>query len=473
MPLPKTHALRAALCAVPVLLAACGGGGDYSSNVPPPASCSVAAQQDWIGGYMNDWYFWYRLSPNPSPAGYSTVDAYFDALLYGGGDLIPNGAGATWPSDRYSYSQSTVAFNRFFGDGQTLGYGLAVNGLEAVAQSATRLFVRYIEPASPAALSSGIAGGLTRGDEILAINNVPAATVIANNDFTALTANQAGDTLRLDIRRATGATATVTLAAATFALTPVQNGEVLQTPNGRKVGYVFIKDMVSQVNTPLANAMSLFKSNNVQDLVLDLRYNGGGLVSVGNTVASYVSGNAGVTPSAKVYANLLYNDRQAAANNTTFRFGNPGAWAGFSRVYVLMGERTCSASEQVINGLRGIGVNVIAVGGTTCGKPVGFLPKDNSCGTTYSVVNFESVNALNQGRYFTGLQATCAVSENFNKPIADATDPLLTAAAYHADNGVCPAGTGFREQPQSRSGSTPRAPYRGEDGGEHTGMMAR
>ena len=125
-----------------------------------------------------------------------------------------------------------------------------------------------------------------------------------------------------------------------------------------------------------------------------------------------------------------------------------------------------------INGLRGVGVNVIAIGDTTCGKPVGFLPQGNSCGTTYSVVNFESVNARNEGRYFDGFQATCQVAENFGSAIGAIADPLLVAAAHHADNGACPAGTALREQPQSRM-STPRKRYDGADGGERTGMSAR
>jgi hypothetical protein len=468
MTLRLPRALRHALCAVPVLLAACGGGGSDGGSPPPPLDCSTAGQQNWLRSYMADWYFWYRLSPSPAPAGYATVDAYFDALLYRGGDLIPGGGLAEWPSDRYSFSQSTDSFNRFFGEGQTLGYGVAVNGLEAVAQGATRLFVRYVEPSSPAALTSGVVGGLRRGDEILAINGTAAATVIANNDFSALTASNAGDTLRLDIRRATGATASVTLTAAVFALTPVQNSQVMTTPFGRKLGYVFVKDMVNQVNSPLAAAMTSFKSQNVQDIVLDLRYNGGGLVSVGNNVASYVGGAAG---SGRLFSRLLYNDRHQGSNQD-YLFSNPNAWAGFNRVYVLMGERTCSASEQVINGLRGIGVNVIGIGGTTCGKPVGFLPQGNSCGTTYSVVNFESVNARNEGRYFDGLQATCVVGEDFTRPIGDLNDPLLVAGAAHIDSGVCPAGTALREQPQARSTAT-RPRYNGADGGERTGMSAR
>lgn len=201
--------------------------------------------------------------------------------------------------------------------------------------------------------------------------------------------------------------------------------------------------------------------------MLDLRYNGGGLVSMGRTVASYASGSA---HSSKVYTQLLYNDRQSRSNQS-YTFTNPGGWSGFSTVYVLTGERTCSASEQVVNGLRGVGVNVVAVGDITCGKPVGFLPRDDGWGTTYSVVNFEGVNAQNQGRYFDGLGPTCPVAEDFRLPIGDLSDPLLVAAAYHIDNGGCPVAL-TRESPASRNAST-RKRYRGADGGERSGMSAR
>ena len=457
---------RSALCAMPLALAACGGGGDEVASAPPPLSCSVADQQQWLRSYMDDWYYWYALSPKPSPAGYTSVASYFDALLYTGGDLIPNGAGARWPSDRYSGDESTESFNRFYGAGQTLGYGVAVAGLEVTTpnpQPNAPLYVRYVEPRSPAGTA-----GVVRGDRVLSLNGVAVSTLISANDFAALTPAAAGNTLTLVLRNAAGVDRTVVLTAAVYALTPVQNRQIVQSPNGRPIGYLTVKDMIEQTATPLADAFSSFRVNNVQELVLDLRYNGGGLVSVGREVASYAAGSRAT---GQVFARLLYNDKRSA-NNQDYTFGNPANWAGVPKVYVLAGPRTCSASEQVINGLRGVGVNVVAIGDTTCGKPVGFLPQSDGCGTTYSVVNFESVNARNEGRYFDGFQATCRVAEDFTQPIGASTDPLLTAAKYHADNGLCPAGTGLRESPLSRF-MAPGARYRGADGGERTGMSAR
>jgi carboxyl-terminal processing protease len=406
-----------------LVLAACGGGGSDSGTSGPPApsaSCSVAEQKTWLADYSNEWYFWYRLSPRPNATTYDTAAAYFDALLYTGTDTA-------FPKDRWSRSESTESFNRFFGDGASLGWGVSVAGLEVTGQPSQPLLVRYIEAASPAAQQD-----VRRGDQVLAINGRLAADVIAADDFSALSANAAGDVLTLRLQRA-GVERTVSLTAAVFTLTPVPTSTVVTSPFGKRTGYLVVKDMVSQALAPMDAAFARFKADGVTELVLDLRYNGGGLVSTGGTLASYIAGLRG---NARNYATLLYNDKRAATNNQSYAFSNPAASLGLPRVFVLMGRRTCSASEQVINGLRGAGVDVVAVGETTCGKPVGFLPASN-CSRTYSMVNFESVNARNEGRYFNGLDATCPAREDFTQPLGSANEPLLGAALDYADNGFC------------------------------------
>ena len=97
------------------------------------------------------------------------------------------------------------------------------------------------------------------------------------------------------------------LSAAVFTLTPVSGTAVLTTAAGRKLGYVVVKDMIGQALAPLETAFARFKAEGVQDVVLDLRYNGGGLVSTGGTLASYVAGTRG---SGRRYATLLYNDKR-------------------------------------------------------------------------------------------------------------------------------------------------------------------
>jgi hypothetical protein len=435
---------------LPLALAACGGSGDDAG------SCSVTDQKDWLSGYMNDWYFWYRLSPHPDAAGYASLASYYAALLY-------TGSSVDFPADRWSYSQSTEAFNRFFGDGATLGYGVSVAGLELARNSALPLYVRYVEAASP-----GQAQGVQRGDQVMSINGRSAASLISADDYSALSPAQAGDNVTLVLRRA-GVDRTVVLTAQVFNLTPVSSAFMQTTAGGRRLGYVAVKDMVSQALAPYDNVMVNFQAAGVQDLVLDLRYNGGGLVSTGATLASYLAGSRGTGLN---YATLLYNDRHASSNSN-FRFSNPSAQLSLPRVIVLMGRRTCSASEQVINGLRGAGVQVVAIGETTCGKPVGFLPKAY-CGQTYSAVNFESVNQRNEGRYFSGFAPTCAVAEDFTVPQGGTADPLMAAARTVADTGACPATASGQSFAQSaRNGAdVPRLRPLSEGDPQH-GMVPR
>jgi len=87
-------------------------------------------------------------------------------------------------------------------------------------------------------------------------------------------------------------------------------------------------------------------------------------------------------------------------------------------------------------GLRGVGVEVITIGSTTCGKPVGFVPT-SYCENTYLVANFSSYNNAGQGDYFFGLDATCPGSEDFSKAFGDDQDPMLLQAFSHMQVGTC------------------------------------
>ena len=310
-----------------------------------------------------------------------------------------------------------------------MGYGIFVAGLEVAGAPSQPLYVRHVEPLSPAATA-----GVTRGDQVVSIDGRTAADMIADDDFTVLSSEAAGQTIRLVLRN-NGVQRTVDVSAAAFPLTPVlPNARVVTSTGGRKMGYVAVKDMISQADAPLASAFQSFAAQGVTELVVDLRYNGGGLVSTGRDIASYV--NAAQT-SGQTYASLLYNVKRAAQNNSTFRFGAPANALALTRVYVLQGARTCSASEQVINALRPF-VTVVPIGDITCGKPVGFLPTDDRCGETYNVVNFETVNAQGAGRYFDGFAPACTVAEDFSQPMGGDSDPLLTTARNHADGVACP-----------------------------------
>jgi len=184
-------------------------------------------------------------------------------------------------------------------------------------------------------------------------------------------------------------------------------------------------------------------------------------VSTSNLLASLV---AGASRGGEVFTRLHFNARHRASDTVYRLDGAPGP--AFSRVVVLTGPRTCSASELVVNGLKPY-ANVVTIGGATCGKPFGFNPTE-SCATTFSAVNFESFNGLDQGRYYAGIGASCNVSDDFSRELGDPAEKLTAVASSYLQTGVCPVVSADRVQPQSVGR---RAPLRAEPG-EWRGMWA-
>lgn len=438
----RTFAVMAAATSL-LGLGSCGGG---SGGVASSAACSVESQKDWLRSYMRDWYFWSDASPNPEPTGYDTLQRYFDALLF-------EGAGAV-PADRWSYISDSASYSQYIEEAKTLGYGIFVNGLELQLP----LKLRFVEPHSPATLQ-----GLARGDVILAVNGHPSAELIATNNFAALSPTKEGDTLTLLIAGNAGPR-TVTLTAATYTLTPVPVSRVLTLANGTKSGYLVIKDFITQAEAPLATAFADFRAAGATELILDLRYNGGGRISTANVLASLVAGSA---QNGKLFIRLSYSAKQSL-HNTSYMLTS--SLTGFSRVVVLTGERTCSASELIVNGLKPY-IQVVTVGATTCGKPFGFIPS-TSCNNTLSAVNFETLNARDEGRYYDGIAATCQVAEDFSSQLGDPTETLTAAAASYLQSGTCPTVPAVAAQSVKALSVSRRAIKAAPEPGEWRGMRA-
>jgi carboxyl-terminal processing protease len=440
----RRKAVHLLAVAATLALAACGGG---SSGTPGSTECDIASQKQWLRDYMASNYLWAGASPNPALAAYATVPDYFNALLFTGN--------ASVPADRWSYITTSAAFTQFFEEGKTLGYGLFVNGLEAQLP----LKVRFVEAQSPAATQ-----GLARGDVILAINGKSAAELIASGDFTALSPAAAGDAVAIEVATPAGSR-TVTLTAANYTLTPVPTTSVLTLANGSKAGYLLMKDFIVQAEPALVAAFDQFRAAGATELILDLRYNGGGRISTSTVLASLVAGSV---HDGKLFTQLRYNDLQSTRNTN---FNLAAARPGFNRVVVLTGERTCSASELIVNGLAPH-VQVVTVGGATCGKPYGFNPT-GSCGSTFNAVNFESLNAAGLGRYHDGIAATCPAAEDFSGVLGSRAEVLTAVAAGYLETGVCApvtaASAASRETTQS---TTRRSTTRVIEPGEWRGMWA-
>jgi hypothetical protein len=244
----------------------------------------------------------------------------------------------------------------------------------------------------------------------------------------------------------------------------VQNVKTIGTPTG-KVGYVQFNDHIPTAEPELIAAFTTFASEDVADLVLDLRYNGGGLLAMASEVAYMIAGPAATA--GRTFEQLRFNDKHTSINPVTgaaltpipfydtSSTGQPLPTLDLPRVYVLTGSTTCSASESIINGLRGVNVEVIQIGSTTCGKPYGFYPTDN-CGTTYFTIQMKGVNAAGFGDYgdgfspentFSGIGERlpgCSVRDDFNDRLGDASEDRLAAALNLRDGGACPVPSGSK-----------------------------
>jgi carboxyl-terminal processing protease len=184
--------------------------------------------------------------------------------------------------------------------------------------------------------------------------------------------------------------------------------------------------------------------------VLDLRYNGGGYVYIASQVAYMIAGPT--RTGNQLFERTQFNSKRSGENsdmpffdtacipNPTNNFtctSNAGLpTLNLGRVFVLASESTCSASEAIINGLRGVDVDVRQIGGTTCGKPYGFTAKDN-CGISYFPIEFQGVNAKGFGDYADGFPATCPVSDDFSRALGDTSEGMLSAALYNLRTNAC------------------------------------
>jgi hypothetical protein len=247
-------------------------------------------------------------------------------------------------------------------------------------------------------------------------------------------------------------------------------------------------DHLATSEAQLVAAIDTLRTAAIVDLVVDIRYNGGGYLDIASELSYMV---AGAVPTAgQTFERLQFNDKHTSIDpvtgepltpvpfhTTTQGFstapGQPLPTLNLSRVYLLTGASTCSASESIINSLRGVNVQVIQIGSKTCGKPYGFYPADN-CGTTYFSIQFKGVNAAGFGDYTDGFAPSnavgpigtrvpgCAVGDDFSHELGDPAEARLAAALAHRLGQSCPAPTGIVLS-RPLSSSEPKAVFEAGD----------
>jgi C-terminal processing protease CtpA/Prc len=427
----------------------------------PDVQGSALDEKNWLRSWSNHLYLWYSEIVDRDPA-QGSVSAYFDLLK-----TTATTASGT-PKDQFHFTYSTAEWIALSQSGQSAGYG--VEWAIMATRPPREAVVAYTEPGSPAA-----AAGLARGARLLRVDGVDFISDGTQGGVNTINAglfpDAAAETHTFEILDlGAGASRTAQLTSVIVTSTPVQNVRTISTPTGN-VGYMLFNDHIATAEQALIDAITTLDNANVVDLVLDVRYNGGGYLVIASQLAYMIAGPA--RTGGRTFEDLRFNAKHPSTNPVTGDPLQPLPFANISiglsapagqplptldlpRVFVLTGANTCSASESIINGLRGIGVQVIQIGSKTCGKPYGFYPEDN-CGTTYFSIQFQGVNEVGFGDYSDGFapqnsvgtQTTpipgCSVGDDFTRALGDANESRLAAALAYRTGGQasCPAPSGL------------------------------
>lgn len=398
-----------------VFVAGCGGSSGGSG--PQAANCTVVGQNQFVIDVMQDIYLWNDQLPVVNAADFDSPEATLDALRA--------------PQDRFSFITSAAADDALFGEGQVAG----IIGFRSDSPNPDERRVIDVFEGSPADL-----GGLARGDFITAVDGVPIADVLADPGFSpSLGPNEVGVTVELSWRNVAGQDFTNVFEKAVVTIPPVSALEVLDTPTG-PVGYLLFRNFVEPAVSDLDTAFGALGLAGVRDVVIDLRYNGGGLLSVAEVLSDLIGGEL---TQAQVEYTFEYNANNSFRNRTVF-FRNRAQALDLRRIFFIVTESSASASELVINSLRPY-IDVVLVGATTFGKPVGQLGY-TFCEKILRPVSFSLANADGFDDYFDGFAPDCTAADDLDHALGDPVEASLAEALFYVENGSCSVPAAARQK---------------------------
>ncbi|MBQ4834314.1 peptidase [Pseudoalteromonas sp. MMG010] len=424
------------------------GNDPYNDNNPYPDIAATSMHEKmWLRSWSDETYLWYDEIADNNPQNFTSVAEYFAQLKTE--QTIDSGDN----KDNFHFSQPTEDFYKEAQSGVTSGYG--INWVFIGEQSDRVLRVAYLEDNSPASLM-----GFKRGDTVLEVDGV---SITDTTEAGVNTLNEGlfsptnGDSHTIVVRSNDNSEKSFTITAANIEQSPVQNVKTFTSSLNKEVGYMQFNSHISIAQDGLIDAVNTFKAKNIDELIIDFRYNGGGLLAMSAQLAYMVAGPANIQN--RYFYQTIQNNKQAVesplgfidqeVDYSTFQLKSdelPNL--NLSKIYVLSTSGTCSASEAFINGLQGIDTEVILIGDTTCGKPYGFTPTHN-CATTYYTIQFSGANYKGFGDYAAGFSPTftpqanadikgCTIADDFNNQLGDSNEEVLAAALYYIDNESCP-----------------------------------
>lgn len=413
---------KLALMFVVALLTACSSGSDGTGNIPQTGTgaCSNDAQKQFVLDNLYAWYLWNDLLPaGINIASYTSPEQLvFDVTRTFGPQSASNE-----PIDLFSSVGSLEADTEFFGEGRFEGFGFSWR-FEDQAQTEFRITRTF--SGSPAET-----GGLVRGDQVLTLNTRSIADISANEGISAFF--DANDTVDFEVQPLVGNVFVSTISKDIVTINPVPQWRIIDEGNGRMVGYLELSQFISTASADLDTAFAAFNSANVSEIILDLRYNGGGLVSTAELLGDYLGG---FVADGLVFSSTEFNADRASNNGVTLFSNIVNRSPNLSQLVVIASRGTASASELVTNGMIPH-INVAIVGDNTFGKPVGQIGLE-FCDKILRPTAFRLANADGDGDYFDGLPVDCPAADDLSVAIGADSDPNMVAARGYLDTGACP-----------------------------------
>lgn len=379
-----------------------------SGRAEAQSSCSVQTQNRFVRDALFEYYYWNRELPALNPATFASPQAYLEAVRFQPLDAT------------YSFIANRADQDALYSASQFVGLGMTTpfDGVE--------MRVSEVFPNSPAADA-----GLKRGDRFLAINGRTVADLSASSDIgAAFGASEEGVEVTLEWRPLDGPDRRATLKKRVVTIPSVPLTKLYEV-DGRKVGYLVFRNFVEPSVAALDESFTALRDAGATELVLDLRYNGGGLVSVAQHLASLIGGQR---TTGQVLTEYVHNDRHRELNRQ-LRFESKPNALNLTRLVVITTRASASASELIVNGLRPY-LPVIVVGDRTFGKPVGQygLP---FCDKVLNAVSFVLRNSQGEADYFSGLPATCSAGDALERQLGDVEEASLKEAFVYLRTGAC------------------------------------
>jgi len=384
--------------------------------------CSDQSQKNIaMWGYMNDWYLWNdALDQNTVLEDFQSVE-----------DLLAD-IKAKNPIDRYSFVVSKKESDDVFVNAQTFGYGMG-NSIDAITHELVVNFVYEFSNAQQI--------GLSRGDRITHIAGQKLSALLSNEDFDwsafwdtiYLTQDKTQYQTQLvsfTWRKLDGNVVTQEMTQSMVTTNTIFATKVIESAIG-KIGYLVYNSFIDPSSEDLNQAFAYFKTQNVDELIVDLRYNHGGTSRMSNQLGSQIAGDNVL---GQVY-NAPTNNANHVSDVEIFNLNNVEHYLSLSKVVFITTEESASGSEVLINSLKPF-IEVKLVGQKTYGKPVG-MRTSQLCDEMIFAITHHNHNADGYGDFFDGIAVDCPAIDSVAGDWGSANDPMLSEALYLFENGQC------------------------------------